>query len=82
MDVVSAVELGKLIGAGLAAFGMIGAGIGVGNIWASYFAAIARNPAAKDEIGPFIWIGFPVTEATALFALIVAFIILGATAPV
>ena len=38
--------------------------------------AIGRNPAAKDEIGAFIWIGFAVTEAIALFALIMAFIIL------
>ena len=69
-------EAAKFIGAGLAAVGMIGAGLGVGNVWSSYFAAIARNPAAKDEIGPSIWIGFAVTEAIALFALIVALIAL------
>ena len=46
------------------------------SIWASYIEAIGRNPAAKDEIGAFIWIGFAVTEAIALFALIMAFIIL------
>ncbi|HKK30465.1 MAG TPA: F0F1 ATP synthase subunit C [Alphaproteobacteria bacterium] len=69
-------EAAKMIGAGLAAIGMIGAGLGVGNVWSSYFAAIARNPAAKDEIGPNIWIGFAVTEAIALFALIVALIAL------
>lgn len=67
----------KLVGAGLAAIGMIGAGVGVGRIWASYIEAIGRNPASKDEVGAFIWIGFAVTEAIALFALIVAFIILG-----
>ncbi|NKB48157.1 MAG: F0F1 ATP synthase subunit C [Alphaproteobacteria bacterium] len=67
----------KLVGAGLAAIGMIGAGVGVGRIWASYIEAIGRNPASKEEIGAFIWIGFAVTEAIALFALIVAFIILG-----
>ncbi len=62
----------KLIGAGLAAIGMIGAGIGVGNIWASYITAISRNPASKADIGASIWIGFAVTEAIALFALLVA----------
>ncbi|MSO81002.1 MAG: F0F1 ATP synthase subunit C [Alphaproteobacteria bacterium] len=82
MDVAAAVELGKLIGAGLAAIGMIGAGIGVGQIWASYITAIARNPASKGEIGAFIWIGFAVTEAIALFALIMGFIILATTPPV
>jgi len=69
-------EAAKFIGAGLAALGMIGAGIGVGNVWASYFQAIARNPAAKAEIGANIWIGFAVTEAIALYALIVALIAL------
>ena len=69
-------DAAKLIGAGLAAIGMIGAGIGVGNVWASYISAIARNPASRDEIGANIWIGFAVTEAIALFALIVALIAL------
>ena len=62
---------GGAIGAGLAAIGMIGAGIGVGNVWSSYISALARNPAAKDDIGANIWIGFAVTEAIALFALII-----------
>lgn len=76
MDLATAFFFGKLLGAGLAAIGMIGAGIGVGNVWSSYFQAIARNPAAKEEIGANIWIGFAVTEAIALFALIIGLIIL------
>jgi F-type H+-transporting ATPase subunit c len=70
------VEAAKLIGAGLAAIGVTGAGIGVGNVWASYYNAIARNPSAKGDIGANIWIGFAVTEAIALYALIVALIVL------
>lgn len=66
----------KALGAGLAAIGMIGAGIGVGNVWASYITALSRNPASKADIGASIWIGFAVTEAIALFALIVSFLIL------
>ncbi|MBK1669944.1 MULTISPECIES: F0F1 ATP synthase subunit C [Rhodovibrio] len=69
-------EAAKLIGAGLAAIGVTGAGIGVGNVWASYYNAIARNPSAKNDIGANIWIGFAVTEAIALYALIVALIVL------
>lgn len=60
------------IGAGLAAIGMIGAGIGVGNIWASLIATVGRNPAAKASVELYGWIGFAVTEAIALFALVVA----------
>ncbi|MDJ0895141.1 MAG: F0F1 ATP synthase subunit C [Alphaproteobacteria bacterium] len=69
-------EAGKFVGAGLAAIGMIGAGIGVGNVWASYISALARNPASKDEIGANIWIGFAVTEAIALFALLISILAL------
>ncbi len=66
----------RLVGGGLAAIGMIGAGVGVGSVWASYMSAIARNPASKDDIGATVWIGFATTEAIALFALIISFIIL------
>ena len=76
MELEVATQFARLIGAGLAAIGMIGAGIGVGNVWSSYISALARNPASKAEIGANIWIGFAVTEAIALFALIMAFIIL------
>lgn len=70
------VEAAKFIGAGLATIGLIGAGIGVGNVWSSYFNALARNPASKNEIGATIWIGFAVTESIALFALLIALMIL------
>ena len=76
MELEVATQFARLIGAGLAAIGMVGAGIGVGRIWASYIEAIGRNPAAKEEIGAFIWIGFAVTEAIALFALLISFLIL------
>ena len=76
MELEVATQFARLIGAGLAAIGMVGAGIGVGRIWASYIEAIGRNPAAKEEIGAFIWIGFAVTEAIALFALVIALVIL------
>jgi len=62
MDVAAA----KQIGAGLAAIGMIGAGIGVGNIWSSLIATVGRNPAAKSSVELYGWIGFAVTEAIAL----------------
>jgi F0F1-type ATP synthase membrane subunit c/vacuolar-type H+-ATPase subunit K len=69
-------EAGKFIGAGLAALGMIGAGMGVGNVWSAYITAVGRNPAAKDAIGASVFIGFAVTEAIALFALIIGLLVL------
>ena len=69
-------EAARLIGAGLATLGMIGAGLGVGQVWANYLNALARNPAARESIGANIWIGFAVTEAIAIFSLVVALLIL------
>lgn len=69
-------EAAKFIGAGLAAIGMIGAGIGVGHVWAAYMTALARNPASKEDIGASIWIGFAVTEAIALYALLISILAL------
>lgn len=63
---------GKAIGAGLAALGMIGAGLGVGNVWSSLITAVGRNPAVKNDVQLYGYIGFAVTEAIALFALVVA----------
>ena len=69
-------EAAKMIGAGLAAIGMIGAGIGVGNIWSSLIATVGRNPSAKSSVELYGWIGFAVTEAIALYALVVSLILL------
>ena len=42
----------KLIGAGLATLGMIGAGIGVGTIFGNFLSGALRNPsAAGSQIG-------------------------------
>lgn len=79
MDVAAAQAIGAgltAIGAGFAAIGMIGAGIGVGNIFANLVTAIARNPSAQSAVQPVGLLGFAVTEAVGLFALVVALLIL------
>ena len=40
-------EAAKLIGAGLACSGMIGAGIGLGHIFGNYLSAAIRNPICR-----------------------------------
>ncbi len=69
-------EAAKNIGAGLAAIGMIGAGIGIGAIFASFISAVARNPAARGDVFPMTMLGFALVEAIALYALVVALVIL------
>ena len=53
----------KFIGAGLAAIGMIGAGIGVGNIFGQFLAGALRNPsAAAGQVGN-LFVGAALAEA-------------------
>jgi F-type H+-transporting ATPase subunit c len=66
----------KLIGAGMATVGLAGAGVGIGNVFGSLVLGIARNPKEKDELFRYSIIGFALTEAIALFALMMAFLIL------
>jgi F-type H+-transporting ATPase subunit c len=76
MDPIAAKELGRLIGAGVAAIGMGGAGIGVGLIFGNYLSAALRNPAAaQGQFGNLIF-GFAVTEALGIFSLLVALLLL------
>lgn len=69
-------QAAKYIGAGFAMIALLGVGIGLGNIFSSLISSIARNPSAKDQIYPVGLLGFAVTEAVAIFALLIAFIIL------
>jgi F-type H+-transporting ATPase subunit c len=66
----------KMLGAGLAVFGLLGVGIGVGNIFSSLINGIARNPSAKGDLFKAGYIGAALTEAIGLFAIVVAIFIL------
>ena len=66
----------QLIGAGLATIALAGAGVGIGNIFGSLIQGVARNPNEKDELFRFAILGFALTEAIALFALMMAFLLL------
>ena len=72
MDVLAA----KALGAGIAVIALAGVGIGIGNIFASMVSSVARNPGASDAVFPIGILGFALTEAVALFALLIAFLIL------
>jgi F0F1-type ATP synthase membrane subunit c/vacuolar-type H+-ATPase subunit K len=69
-------DAAKLIGAGLAAIAMAGAGVGIGNIFAAYISGAMRNPAAAPQVFGNVILGFALTEAIALFALVIALVIL------
>lgn len=69
-------QAAKLIGAGLTTTGLIGAGIGIGSIFSALLSGIARNPSLKDELFRTAILGFALTEAIALFSLLITFLIL------
>lgn len=70
------VTAAKLIGAGLATISLAGVGIGIGNIFGSLVQAAAQNPKERDELFRLAIFGFALTEAIALFGLMIAFLIL------
>jgi F-type H+-transporting ATPase subunit c len=66
----------KLIGAGCATIGLAGSGIGIGIVFAALILAYSRNPMEKKQLFTYTIIGFALTEAIALFALMMSFLIL------
>lgn len=69
------IESAKLIGTGLATIGVIGAGVGIGNLFGSYLLAVARNPSLNKQLFPSVILGAALTEAIALFALMMALVV-------
>ncbi len=70
------VQAAKLIGAGLAAIGVFGGGIGVGLAAIGATQAMGRNPDATGTIQTNLILGFAFAEATSIYALVVALLIL------
>ena len=55
--------------------GMMGPAIGIGMLVAKALEAIGRNPDAASKVQTTMFIGIVFTEALAIFALVVGFII-------
>ena len=66
----------KYVGAGLATLGMIGAALGVGNIFASFLDAAMRNPSAAPQQTGNLFIGMALAEALGILAFLVSVLIL------
>ena len=69
-------QAAKFIGAGLATIGLAGAGVGIGTVFGALVLGTSRNPSLKDELFKMAILGFALTEAIALFSLMMAFLIL------
>ena len=66
----------KMIGAGCATAGLSGAGVGIGTVFGALVVGMSRNPSLEKEMFRYTILGFALTEAMGLFALMMAFLIL------
>jgi len=69
-------EAAKLLGAGIATLALAGPGIGLGHIFGNYLAGALRNPSAAPKVFGNLLLGFALTEAIALFALVIAILLI------
>lgn len=67
-------EAAKYIGAALCAISMMMPAWGVQNIWVNLINTVGRNPEVKNDVNLYGWAGFAVTEAIALYALVIALV--------
>jgi F-type H+-transporting ATPase subunit c len=70
------IQSAKIIGTGLATTGLIGAGVGIGIVFGALIMATAKNPDIKEQLFSYAILGFAFSEATGLFALMMAFLLL------
>jgi len=71
------IESAKYIAAGIAVgLGAIGPGIGEGIAASKALESIGRNPEASGKITPLMFVSMAITESTAIYALVIALIIL------
>lgn len=76
MDLKVLLDSAKLIGAGLATIALAGVGAGIGIVFSALIGGVARNPSMLKQLFSYAILGFALTEAIGLFALMMAFLIL------
>lgn len=70
------VTASKYVGAGLATISLAGSGVGIGIVFGCLVLGVSRNQKLESQLFVYAILGFALTEAIALFGLMMAFIIL------
>ncbi len=71
------IEAARYLAAGLAiGLGAIGPGVGQGIAASKALEAIGRNPESSGKVTPLMFVGMAIAESTAIYALVIALIIL------
>lgn len=66
----------KLLAGGAATIALAGAGTGIGVLFGFFCLAVAINPNEERKLFSYALLGFALTEAIALFALMIVFLLL------
>ena len=66
----------KFIGAGLSTISICGSGVGIGQVFGNFLIALSLNPRLESILFTYALLGFALTEAVALFGLMITFLIL------
>lgn len=66
----------KILAAGIAVSAIGGAGVGIGTVFGSLLTAVSRNPSMNQQLFSYAILGFALTEAIALFGLMMSFLLL------
>jgi F-type H+-transporting ATPase subunit c len=69
-------ESARYFSTGMTMIALCGVGISLGHIFSTWLKAIGRNPQAKEQLNSVGILAFAMTEAIALFSLLIAFLIL------
>jgi F-type H+-transporting ATPase subunit c len=71
------IQAAKIIDTGLATTGLIwGAGVGIWIVFGALILGVARNLSLRGQLFAYAILGFAFAEATGLFALMTAFLLL------
>jgi F-type H+-transporting ATPase subunit c len=73
---ISIMTAAKSMGAGLATIGVVGAGAGIGIVFAGLVLGVSRNPGKEARLIQLTLLGFALAEAMGLLAIMMAFLIL------
>ena len=64
------------LGAAIAVFTGIGAGIGIGLATSGLVQSIARNPEATGKMTPMFFVGVALAESTAIYGLVISILLI------
>jgi F-type H+-transporting ATPase subunit c len=70
------ISAAQKMGAGFSTSGLAGCGLGIGVVFAALLISSAVNPFVRDDLFRVAMLGFALTEAVALFTLMVTFLVL------